>query len=148
MSEAKPTPGPWNVWNFSDSQIDVAIGPEASGVAVAQIVTTNAHGIATDQTMATGQANARHIVACVNACDGLDTELLENITTMGDTLASRFKMRDQVERELEAQRDELLAALIAITTTRCDGMDITPINDAWDIATAAIAKATGHKEGQ
>ena len=42
----------------------------------------------------------------------------------------------------EAQRDELLAALIAITTTRCDGMDITPINDAWDMATAAIAKAT------
>ena len=33
----------------------------------------------------------------------------------------------------EALRDELLAALIAIT----------PINDAWDMATAAIAKATG-----
>ena len=94
------------------------------------------------------KTEARRIVACVNACEGLDTELLENITTMGDSLASRFKMRDQVERELEAQRDELLAALIAITTTRCDGMDITPINDAWDIATAAIAKATGHKEGQ
>ena len=42
----------------------------------------------------------------------------------------------------EAQRDELLTALIAITTTRCDGINITPINDAWDMATAAIAKAT------
>lgn len=42
----------------------------------------------------------------------------------------------------EALRDELLAALIAITTTRCDGINIMPINDAWDMATAAIAKAT------
>ena len=88
------------------------------------------------------EANARRIAACWNACKGIDTGMLENITTLGDTLASRFRMRDKVERDLQAQCDELLAALIAITTTRCDGIDITPINDAWDMATAAIAKAT------
>ena len=71
MSEAKPTPGPWSVWNFSDSQIDVAIGPEAGGVAVAQIVTTNAHGIATDQTMATGQANAALLAAAPELLEAL-----------------------------------------------------------------------------
>ena len=49
---------------------------------------------------------------------------------------------------LIAAAPDLLAALIAITTTRCDGMDITPINDAWDMAIAAIAKATGQEEGQ
>ena len=49
---------------------------------------------------------------------------------------------------LIAAAPDLLAALIAITTTRCDGMDITPINGAWDMATAAIAKATGQEEGQ
>ena len=49
----------------------------------------------------------------------------------------------EANARLIAAAPELLAALIAITTTRCDGMDITPINDAWDMAAAAIAKATG-----
>lgn len=35
--------------------------------------------------------NAKRIVACVNACAGLDTELLENIVLTGDTLKSRFE---------------------------------------------------------
>lgn len=38
-----------------------------------------------------GYENARRIVACVNACAGLDTELLENIVLLGDTLKSRFE---------------------------------------------------------
>ena len=49
----------------------------------------------------------------------------------------------QANARLIAAAPELLAALIAITTTRCDGMDITPINDAWDMAAAAIAKVEG-----
>ncbi len=63
LSKAKHTPGPWSVWNFSDSEIDVAIGPDVGGVAVAQVVTTNAHGIATDQTRDTAQANAALMAA-------------------------------------------------------------------------------------
>lgn len=55
--------------------------------------------------------DARRLAACWNACDGLPTELLENIITLGDTLASRFKLRDQTERELAEQRDALLDAL-------------------------------------
>ncbi|MDO6385627.1 hypothetical protein [Uliginosibacterium sp. 31-12] len=35
--------------------------------------------------------NARRIVACVNACKGLSTEVLENILLMGDTILSRFE---------------------------------------------------------
>lgn len=38
---------------------------------------------------------------------------------------------------------DLLEALIAITTVTCIGMDVTPINYAYDRARAAIAKATG-----
>ena len=63
LSKAKHTPGPWSVWNFSDSEIDVAIGPDVGGVAVAQVVTTNARGIATDQTRDTAQANAALMAA-------------------------------------------------------------------------------------
>lgn len=44
---------------------------------------------------------------------------------------------------LIAAAPDLLEALIAITTVRCDGMDPTPINEAYEKADAAIAKATG-----
>lgn len=59
----------------------------------------------------TGQENARRLVACWNACEGIGTDFLENIAMTGDTLASRFKARDETERKLAAQRDELLAVL-------------------------------------
>lgn len=100
MSEAKPTPGPWSVWNFSDSQIDVAIGPEAGGVAVAQIVTTNAHGIATDQSMATGQANAALLAAA--------PELLEYL-------------QYAVWAHPELEKNEKLMAVIAKATAHKEG---------------------------
>ena len=61
----------------------------------------------------------------------------------GTTIAEFVTEPNSDNACLIAAAPELLAALIAITTTRCDGMDITPINDAWDMATAAIAKATG-----
>lgn len=56
---------------------------------------------------ASDSANARRIVACVNACAGLDTALLENITMLGDTLKDRI----DVLRNEANQRDQLLAAL-------------------------------------
>ena len=54
--------------------------------------------------------NARRLVACWNACEGISTDLLENLTLTGDTIAARLKLRDATERELAAQRDELLVA--------------------------------------
>ena len=51
-----------------------------------------------------GEANARRITACVNACAGIDTELLEIIADNDKTLAG-------VIANVEKQRDELLAAL-------------------------------------
>lgn len=55
------------------------------------------------------KANARRLVACWNACEGFTTEHLENIDMLGDTLESRFKLRNQEERELTAQRDHFKA---------------------------------------
>lgn len=49
----------------------------------------------------------------------------------------------EANARLIAAAPELLEALIAITTVRCDGMDPTPINEAYEKADAAIAKATG-----
>lgn len=87
-------------------------------------------------------ANANRLVACWNACDGISTDLLENIVITGDTIASRFNSRAKYEREITRQRDELLAALKHI-----EGLALA---DEWrDLpeiakqARAAIAKAEG-----
>lgn len=57
------------------------------------------------------EANARRIVACVNACEGVDTEWLEQCG--GVESARMFSLPHWVKHtdELRAQRDELLAAL-------------------------------------
>lgn len=86
------------------------------------------------------EANARRIVACWNACEGLDTGMLENITTLGDTLASRFRMRDKVERDLQAQRDDLLEFV-----KEWLGRQGTDENYMVAKARAAIAKATAQQ---
>jgi len=46
--------------------------------------------------------------------EGMTTENLESVLTVGDTLASRFKARDDIESDLTKQRDELLAALVSL----------------------------------
>lgn len=76
-------------------------------------------------------ANARRIVACVNACAGLDTEQLEKFglgTAFGTALF-----------DVNAQCDELLAVLERIADT--DPEDGT----AWfhDVARAVIQKVRG-----
>lgn len=54
-------------------------------------------------------ANARRLVAAWNACEGLDTELLENIVMTGDTIKSRFDLRTKEERAMVAEADSLRA---------------------------------------
>ena len=53
------------------------------------------------------EADARRIVACVNACAGLSTEFLEQIDSIQAALTGQLV----VTEVLEKQRDELLAAL-------------------------------------
>lgn len=61
----------------------------------------------------TAEANARRIVACVNACSGIPTEALED----GSARAERDALREMTGGtfyEIKKQRDELLAAAEAI----------------------------------
>ena len=51
-----------------------------------------------------GEANARRIVACVNACAGIRTEALEHRVHL-------LKAEDAQLAEITKQRDELLAAI-------------------------------------
>lgn len=62
-------------------------------------------------------ADARRMVACWNACEGFDTDLLVNIDTMGDTLAQRFHglraefgVQQQKLADTIVERDQLRAA--------------------------------------
>ena len=88
-----------------------------------------------------GWIDPERIVACVNACSDLDTELLETINLVGDTLITRIQMRDNVWRELADHRDELLEALkqiIAIKFSNC-----TDADQVQATVYAAITKPTG-----
>jgi hypothetical protein len=83
----------------------------------------------------TGMANARRLVACWNACEGISTYELERHA--GDPTPVFALLT-----ETWAQRDELLAAL-----KRIDSMCKKPIRygsiDVQEAARAAIAKAGG-----
>ena len=144
MTRATHTPGPMTQGASSAGKTCVWLGG----------ATEPPHEMGPDTTWidCNTEANARRIAACWNACEGLDTGLLKNITTLGDTLASRFRMRDKVERDLQAQRDELLAALQEVTMVLDRIFSVEGREpDAESIsgrARAAIAKATAHKEGQ
>lgn len=74
------------------------------------------------------RANARRIVACVNACRGVDNNQLMVTSVSGAIL---------MLREAEQQREGLLAALeevVRISDRK---------HDAWDRAKAAIDKCKG-----
>lgn len=77
----------------------------------ARIESRDEHGWANDGWIAAlcegpeAIANARRIVACVNACAGMDSLLLENIAMTGG-MVERFSLLNQTEK----QRDKLLQA--------------------------------------
>lgn len=59
-----------------------------------------------------GNADARRAVACVNACAGFETELLESVVALGTTLGQRLAViGGWAEAEAERQRDELAEAI-------------------------------------
>lgn len=106
MSELSYTKEPWSteyrqsVCGYSQEIFDA--DGQVIATAAWYIVQVSPETITTNR-----EQNARRIVACVNACAGLDTALLENITMLGDTLKDRI----DVLRNEANQRDQLLAAL-------------------------------------
>lgn len=66
-------------------------------------------------------ANRDRIVACVNACEGVPTDVLENTVQRGGALLYQQERR----KAAEAQRDELLAALeLAVEQMESDAVGI------------------------
>lgn len=120
MSENKHTPEPWYVVDapWGDGTWINAGSPDPHH----EGFVADCEDINGDVDRDTALINARRIVACVNACAGLDTDELERFG-LGPALGSEiFK--------LCKQRDELLAALERTCTwTNCDD-DYMP--GTWD----------------
>lgn len=93
------------------------------------------------------KANARRIVACWNACDGIDTPSLEAINNAGVTLRQKLAGAQSQMIELEQQHDrlkennaELLEALQLFVRWAAD--ETIPTREAMEQACAAITNAT------
>lgn len=136
MSEQKHTPGPWAVETGAFDDAHHCYTP---------VVTAEARDIATLETAhGDALANARRIVACVNACEGISTETLEAVSE-GELHAALIRLRSY-----KAQRDELAGMLRIFVGAFGEAVDNDdPINgaDAVDFivgfvtdARAAIAK--------
>lgn len=82
------------------------------------------------------EANARRLVACWNACEGLDTETLE-LMASGNAPSLREIFGEH--GQLWGQRDELLAALRGLL----DALPSATTHPAIKAARAAIAKVEG-----
>lgn len=136
---SKHTPEPWVIWNGGDGiMMYGAREPKRGGVALMccnELVSGR-----------TAIANARRIVACVNACAGLPTEQLES-SPLGGVLNG--------VAGLIAQRDELLAALEGVLAVVGDSTGVAGYHLNGDIADwdefdeinavyTAITKANGN----
>jgi hypothetical protein len=85
------------------------------------------------------EETARRLVACWNACEGIDTEDLE-----AGSVSIIQKLHDDAAKRVLEQRDELLEALQLCRQHMYDHASNTT-DGAFDKLCAAIAKATNHE---
>ena len=142
MSESKHTPEPWEFGYGQTREFGMCLGiglnsaPDWHVVAVVSPADSVNHA---------DEANARRIVACVNACAGIETGHLE-----------KYGLPDFAQKisDLREQRDELLAALERCRFALEPYDDIKPrdwksdrlnLREAHQAAVAAIARAKGEQ---
>lgn len=148
MSESKHTPEPWEFGYGQTREFGMCLGiglnnaPDWHVVAVVSPADSVNHA---------DEANARRIVACVNACAGVDTECLE-VAPIG-IFASKYGSPGYID-QLEKQRDELLAVLDRCRFALEPYDDIKPrdwksdrlnLREAHQAAVAAIASVKGEQ---
>lgn len=138
---SKHTPEPWfyHRQGFSTVYIEARIG----GGMLQEIAACGPCQDGTEQQ----DENARRIVACVNACAGVDTDLLE-----AGELSKPTMLVIQENKDLKHRCDELLAALeiasasLNDAATKMKWSDIPTAQEILrnaDAIDAAIAKAKG-----
>ena len=134
------TKEPWYASETDDGLIEIVNDERTAGefVSIADVTTGFDGPIGVEQ-----EANARRIVAAVNACEGMDTESLESIAgriaakSVLQMHANYVSNKAKVAA-MEQQRDKLLAALTEIAE-----LDILKYHHAYAIAKGAIAEVKG-----
>ncbi len=143
MNENKHTPEPWHTAERSGFPFHI---DDARGESVAMMLADDDH----DEQR--GLDNARRIVACVNACAGIPTEMLEE---RRECAGAWFPELENAKK----QRDELLAALefmleriseppeancsCHLSPPCADCIDFGGEREAFEEAKSAIARAKG-----
>lgn len=122
MTEKKHTPEPWRIESATKKDNWRIIGDNN------QVVSTFSGSM--------DMANARRIVACVNACAGIGTDHLELALAGGVTVLQEL---DRVKQ----QRDQLRAALEAIADPHQVLWHGDP-SDLREYARAALAETEGN----
>lgn len=129
----KHTPEPWRIDEYRN--FVTPDGPLYLGGATTPLTL--------GEDMRKGWENARRIVACVNACEGIGTEQLESWLCMSRPILQSMKeLKAEDDREAK-QRDCLLNALREMLVIA----ESANWHDSFlDKARAAIARATGESE--
>jgi len=107
--------------------------PECTGNPIAHVLTC-----AYDNDL--NHVDARRIVACVNACEGLAAEYLENVGL--PEFAGKTLCADMVQQEIDrvtAQRDQLLAALDTLVEAHV--AECSDTDRRWALVDARLAIA-------
>ena len=107
MSENKHTPEPWRA--FNNGQGVVGVSTDRSDVCWTRI--EEGGWLDSDRTIDIDYENARRIVACVNACAGIPTELLNDSKCWAEAgVETATSLRKQIAT-LTRQRDLAVKAL-------------------------------------
>jgi hypothetical protein len=129
------TKEPWYASETDDGLIEIVNDERTAGefVSIADVMTGFDGKIGIEQA-----ANARRIVAAVNACEGMDTDSLESIAgriaaKSALQMHANYVGNKAKSASLEEQRDKLLAALTEIAE-----LDILKHHHAYAIAKGAI----------
>lgn len=135
----KHYPEPWTVIEYENSISETSI----------KIVGSNNEIIADNEpfySMAIAECNARRIVACVNACNGLQTDALEQnglISAVGDELLKQ----DVLVSKLECSRRKLSAALKACARVLAgEELSKSALIRALEMARDALADSEGEAQ--
>lgn len=125
----KHTPEPWALEGW------LVVEDHGIRFAVADIMTSAQFSTDVEVSTAVKEANGRRIVACVNACQGIETECLEHTHGL-----------NELYDELIRQRDALLSALQRLVTATSAGFeerDEAEEGAAWEHAQFVMAKVKG-----
>lgn len=149
------SPEPWSIFEIGENNVHFCLAFEGGRKSILTMVDDSGDSLPA----VFKDDDARRIVACVNACEGIDTETLEFVDGAARQAVSDIAVDVSVVHEARKQRDELLSALELMVLIHDEpsgfegkfGKDLDDAISAQKekidarlmVARAAIAKAKG-----